>query len=118
MGENKCDKTNNLSLLWLGGCTHPWQPTWAVHALDECGAQDWPDAEPQLMLVPSAAVPSQCYYKVKRDGRLNTIVPCIGLSGWRCIPLLITKRKTIDVNVFVDGLMDGREVAIMYAKKQ
>ncbi|KAA6397800.1 MAG: hypothetical protein EZS28_006676 [Streblomastix strix] len=85
------------------------RPTKIVHALVECGAQDWPDAEPRLMLVLSTALSNQCYYKVKRDGKLNTIVPCIGLSRWRCILLLITQQKTIEINIFDEELRDSQD---------
>ncbi|KAA6386622.1 MAG: hypothetical protein EZS28_017850, partial [Streblomastix strix] len=79
-------------------------PNCAVQALDECGAQDWPDAKPMLMLVPSRVTEAQCFYKVRRNGSLHSVLPCINLSGERIIPLIMTKRKTLDAEVVAHGL--------------
>lgn len=92
-------------------------PNWAVWALDECGEQDWPDAKPMLMLVPSRATEAQCFYKVKKNGVLHSVLPCINLSGERIIPLIVIKRKTLDAEVIAHSLRININIAIIYAKK-
>ncbi|KAA6400463.1 MAG: hypothetical protein EZS28_004002, partial [Streblomastix strix] len=93
-------------------------PNWAVWALDECGAQDWPDAKPMLMLVPSSATEAQCFYIVKRNGALHSVLLCINLSGERIIPLIVTMRKTLNAEVAVHGLRINIDIVIMYVKKK
>ncbi|KAA6393902.1 MAG: hypothetical protein EZS28_010572 [Streblomastix strix] len=91
--------------------------TCANIVIDECGCQNWPEARPQLILVPSDATQGQLRYKVKRNGHLYTVMPAISLCGDTLPPLLVTKRLALDIDIHATGLRENEDVIIVHGPK-
>jgi hypothetical protein len=87
-------------------------PTCLVFNADESGIQEYVDAGPKKVICPSDVSPSNCTYRVKRDGKLVTVMPCISLAGFSITPLCIVKRKTLDGNIYDEGLRADTDVRV------
>jgi hypothetical protein len=87
-------------------------PTCLVFNADESGIQEYVDAGPKKVICPAGVSPSNCTYRVKRDGKLVTIMPCISLAGPSLPPLCIVKRKTLDTDIYDEGLRPEVDVRV------
>jgi hypothetical protein len=92
-------------------------PTCLVFNCDESGIQEYVDAGPKHVICPTGVSPSNCTYRVKRDGKLVTIMPCISLAGPALTPLCIVKRKTLDANIYDEGLRPNVDVFVQPSNK-
>ncbi|KAA6398110.1 MAG: hypothetical protein EZS28_006363 [Streblomastix strix] len=79
---------------------------------------DWPDAKPQLKLVPAKITAGQLKYKVKRNEHLHTVISAITLFGDTLPPLVVIKRLTLDYEVHSTGLCEGEDVVIVHGPKK
>jgi hypothetical protein len=92
-------------------------PTCLVFNCDESGIQEFVDAGPKTVICPAGVLPSNCVYRVKRDGKLVTIMPCISLAGPSITPICIVKRKTLDANIYDEGLRANIDVCVQPSTK-
>ncbi|KAA6353467.1 MAG: hypothetical protein EZS28_051006, partial [Streblomastix strix] len=89
------------------------KPTCAIIVIDESGTQDWPDAKSQLMLLTAGSINQQLHYKVKRNENLHTVMLGITLCCDTMLPLVVTKRVTLDADVHATGLRFNVDVVIV-----
>lgn len=80
--------------------------------LDEAGINEWADRKSKKVIATVQQDNGQIYHAVTRKKRTTTILPTINLSEDSFIPMIIIRRKTIDVEVFEKELREDFDVRI------
>lgn len=87
-----------------------------IYNADEVGCSQWMDKKCKKVIVPLQSDNNRITHKVKRASKLQTILGCISAAGDVLTPVLISTRKTIDPEVYSQGLRNDTDIIIRYSE--
>jgi hypothetical protein len=91
-------------------------PTCLFFNTDECGIDDYVDAKKKHILAPAGIEAVQLAYSVQRKANHVTLLPLISFGEGNFCPLLVTRRRTTDVDVFTHGLRSNIDLRVVYTE--
>jgi hypothetical protein len=74
--------------------------------LDESGFQDWADRRERTVIVPSTYTADKIEIPIDRDVKRSSLLVCIAADGAYLKLLLILPRKTIEKELFEQGITE------------
>jgi hypothetical protein len=91
-------------------------PSCLLFNADECGIDDFVNAKKKHVLAPVGIKASQLAYSVPRKANHVTLFPLISFGQGSFCPLLITRRRTTDADVFSHGFRRNIDLRIEYSE--
>ena len=78
-----------------------------IYNIDETGFQDWTDRRDKRIIVPSDYELDSIPICVNRNSKRLTTVACINIDGSSLKPLIISERKTVEIELSQIGYSDN-----------
>ena len=92
-------------------------PTELILNLDEASSSDWEDRRSKKVIVPEYAKDRRIEFEVSRATKKITICSTISMAGDVLPPLIVSRRKTIDDDVYNAGWREGQDFVYAYQER-
>lgn len=89
-------------------------PTELIINFDEASSSDWQDKRSKKVIVPADVNNERVEYAVERCSKKITICSAISMAGDVLPPVIISKRVTIDNEIFEEGWREGQDFVYYY----
>ena len=93
------------------------KPNWLIYNLDECGLSTAVGAKRQKVVIPRDKAGQPVHIAFEREPSNTTVMPCICLDGSTMTPLVVLKRKTLDLDVFTPSCREHIDVFIEHSER-